>query len=558
MASLNKKENNFETLKWIYKRSKRYLPIVAVETLLSVFVSLSFIFLALISKNILDIATGNAEGNLKYYGIQLIVLVVLQILFSGLGSLISTYSNGKLIISIRNYLFVSLSKKKFANISEYHSGDLLNRLTSDTDVVVNSINSIIPNVSSMAAKIIGGIYTLILLDKRIALIILVVGITVPAFGRLINRKFKSIHKNCQQSEGRTRSFMQECFENLVVLKTFHGVLPFSKKLSNFMRYNFKLKMKRSRISVVTHLSLYSLFTIGYYAVLLWGAGQISKGAITYGTLTAFLQLVQQLRAPMQNISGVVPQYYSALASAERLIELEKISEDTPDLSSDKLENIANNFEAINFNNVTFAYKDECILQNCSFTIPKNKITAITGESGSGKSTVFKIILGLYDIQEGKITINDDIPLDASLRGIFAYVPQGNLILSGSIKENITLSNENISMEEIVTATKAAEIYDLINSMPDGFETVLSERGAGLSEGQIQRIAIARALLTKAPILLLDEATSALDEETETKVLDNIKNLTGKTILFVTHRNTSLKVCDRIIHVENKKFNVIKE
>ena len=173
-----------------------------------------------------------------------------------------------------------------------------------------------------------------------------------------------------------------------------------------------------------------------------------------------------------------------------------------------------------------------------------------------KSTLFKVILGLYTPQKGSITVNGDIKADASVRGLFSYVPQGNMVLSGTVRDNITLCNPNISEERLAEAAKAAEIYDYIMSLPDGFDTVLSERGAGLSEGQIQRISIARALLVDAPMLLLDEATSALDEQTETAVLANIKKMTGKTVLFITHRNTSLKVCDTIVHVSNGKFTDI--
>ena len=307
-----------------------------------------------------------------------------------------------------------------------------------------------------------------------------------------------------------------------------------------------------------NLTLYAFFTMGYYGIFIWGANGISKDVLTYGTLMAFLQLFQQLRAPLQNISGIIPQYYSALASAERLMEIEQGEEDEPPIADEKLEQLKKDFKEFSFNNVDFAYGEDNILQNCSFSVPRGKITALTGESGSGKSTVFRLVLGLYEPQSGSIMVNDDIPLDTSLRGLFAYVPQGNLVLSGSIRENITLCDDAVAEEDIIKAAKAAEIYDLIMSLPQGFDTVLSERGAGVSEGQIQRISIARALLTDAPILLLDEATSALDEETETRVLDNIKAMNDKTVLFVTHRNTSLKVCDRIVHVENKKFSVIKE
>lgn len=553
-----KKESNIETLKWIYARTKKFLPLVALISFFSAIVALSSVVLALFSKGIIDIATGNREGSFWNYAIAIIGIVLLQIVLAGVDTVLKVYANGKLTISIRNYLFTVLNGKKYPKIANYHSGDVLNRFTSDTDVIISCIIGVIPSVSSMMAQIIGGAVALIVLDKRIALIFLIAGILVPSFGRFISRKYKILHKECQQTEGKVRSFMQECFENIVVMKTFGSIKPFTKKLNQYMNQNFRIKLKRSGISAVMHLSLYSFFTIGYYVILLWGADRISNNIITYGTLMAFLQLVQQLRTPLQNISGIVPQYYSAIASAERLIEIEQGEEDKPLLEDSYFKPVRDNFSGIEFKNVTFAYKDEEIIKNCSFEVPVGKITALTGESGSGKSTVFKIILGLYEPKSGDITVNGNIKLDSSLRGLFAYVPQGNLVLSGTIRENISLCNDSIDEERLIAAAKAAEIYDLIQSMPEGFDTVLAERGAGLSEGQIQRISIARALLTDAPVLLLDEATSALDESTETRVLNNIRAMKDKTVLFVTHRNTSLKACDRIIHVENKKFSVIKE
>ena len=558
MGLLNKKENNSQTLKWIYKRTKKFLPSVLLLSVISALDALTFVALALISKNVLDVATGSGTGSITGHGMLLFGVIFAQIVLTAAQSLLNSYTNARLTISMRNYLFSLVCRKKYSYISSYHSGDLLNRFTSDTDVIVNSVVNIIPNISSMAAKIIGGISALIVLDARIAFIILVLGISVPALGRMINRKYKALHKKSQQTEGRTRSFLQECFENIVVMKTFVSEAPFTKKLNQLMKENYRIKMKRTGVSVATHISLYSFFTVGYYTILIWGAGMISSGFITYGTLMAFLQLVSQLRAPLQNVSGIMPQYYSALASAERLMEIEKGQDDMAPVSADKLEKIKKSFSGLEVKDITFAYKNELILKNCRFEAEKGKITAITGESGSGKSTIFKIILGLYEPQNGDITVNGNIPLDTSLRGLFAYVPQGNMVLSGTIRENITLCNESVSQEDLIKAAKAAEIYELISSMPEGFDTVISERGGGLSEGQIQRISIARALLTDAPVLLLDEATSALDEATETKVLSNIKALNGKTVLFVTHRNTSLKVCDKIIRVEDKKFGVIKE
>lgn len=546
-----KKQNNSHALKWIVKRCRSAIPMVVIISLLSGLVSSSYIYLTLLSKNVLEIATGDREGRFWKYGVALVAVVLLQVVFSGIESLLKAVASGRLTISLREYLFSCISTKKYSKISHYHSGDLLNRLTSDTDEIVTSAVNIIPNIVSMLARIVGGISTLIILNPRIALIVLVLGVCIPGFGRIINKRYKFLHKECQRTEGDTRSFVQECFENTVVIKTFTSQKPFVKRLQAYMKKNYSVKIKRTFISVITRLGLYSFFTIGYYAVLVWGAGQIAGGAITYGTLTAFLQLISQLRAPLQNVSGIMPRYYAAIASAERLIELENYEDDAKALPQDKLDLMKKDFSSLEFNRVSFAYDNEPILTDCDFVLKRGTITALTGESGSGKSTVFKLILGLYEPDSGNITVNGETALDTSMRGLFAYVPQGNLVLSGTVRDNITLYNPNVTDTEIEMAAKAAEIYDYIVSLPDGFNTKLAERGAGLSEGQIQRISITRALLVDAPVLLLDEATSALDEETEARVLSNIKEMKDKTVLFVTHRNTSLKVCDRIIHFEGK-------
>ena len=554
---MKSKEKNSDVLKWIFKRSKKYFPLVIVISVISTATALLTVSLALVSKAVLDVATGHREGDFWFYGILLVIILLSQIILHALNLVLNAYVNGKLTMSLRNYLFLFVARKKYPQITAFHSGDLLNRFTSDVDVVVSNSTSIIPNLSAMISRIVGGFYAIFILDKRIALIVLIFGFLIPAFGRIINKKFKQIHKKCQQSEGMSRSFMQECFENIIVVKTFISESPFSKRLNALLYNNFKLKMKKTKISLITHTALVSMFTIGYYLVLIWGASQISSGAITYGTLIAFLQLFGQLSTPLQNISGIIPQYYSAIASAERLMEIETGEEDLKPLSREELDGIKEKFHSIEVNNLTFSYKDETILKNCSFKAERGQITAITGESGSGKSTIFKIMLGLYEPQDGNITIDNDTVLNTSHRGLFAYVPQGNLLLSGSIKENITLCDDSISDDRIIAAAKAAEIYDFILTLPNGFDTLLSERGAGLSEGQIQRIAIARALLTNAPVLLLDEATSALDEATETKVLNNILQFTDKTIMFVTHRNTSLKVCSKIVRINDKKVETVK-
>ena len=554
---MTKKESNKTTLKWIYARIKKYLPLITAVSVVTALSACTGVGIALVTKQIFDIATKDSQGSILFAGLILFIIIAAQVLLSAVQSFLSAYTGGKLTVNIRHYLFSVLLKKKYSSLSAYHSGDLLNRFTSDTETVVSNSVTIIPSITSIVTKIVTGIGAMLILNPYLAVIILLLGIAVPAIGRVINKRYKQLHKDCQKTEGKTRAFLQECFENIVVIKSFVSEAPFKTRLGFFMDENFKIKMRRTSISVLMHICLYSFFTVGYYSVLVWGAGGISAGSLTYGTLMAFLQLISQLRAPLQNVSGIMPKYYAALASAERLMELEESDDERAALEESKMKSLKADFRRLEINDLCFSYGGDRILENCSFAAEKGRIIALTGESGSGKSTLFKIILGLYEPQSGSITVNGETEVNSSVRGLFSYVPQGNMVLSGTIKDNITLCNSDIDEEKIIKAAKAAEIYDYIVSLQDGFDTVLSERGAGLSEGQLQRISIARALLADAPVLLLDEATSALDEATETKVLDNIKNMTDKTVLFITHRNTSLKVCDRIVRVEDKKFTVIK-
>ena len=541
-------------LKWILRRIRRVIPAIIGVAVLNALLSVSYVAVALISREIIDNA---ADKNKLFISAAILVaIVVAELLTSTLLSVINVRINGKMTISLRNYMFSSLVHKKYPGLFDHHTGDILNRFTSDIDQIVTGATSIVPSVVAMISKLIAGMVALFAMNPYFAVIVLVLGTTLPMLGRTISKRYKYMHKEVQRTEGQARSFLQESFANIVVIKTFISETPILKKLNEYMKANLRMKIKRNFISALITLCLHSFFTLGYYVVLIWGATQLAHG-LTYGTLNAYLQLFSQLRAPLQNVSGILPQYYSTLASAERLIEFENIEDEPPVIVSDSLSALKENFDGIMVENLAFSYDDEVILRNCSFTVPRGEITAIMGESGSGKSTLFKILLGLYEPDGGSISFGNGTPINAGTRGMFSYVPQGNMILSGTIRDNITLCNENISDEQIEKATRAAVIYDFIQELPDGFDTVLSERGAGLSEGQIQRVSIARALLFDAPILLLDESTSALDEQTETALLSNIKHMTDKTVLFITHRNTSVGVCDHIIYGENKKFTTIK-
>lgn len=537
------------TLKWIYKQAKPFIPNIIFISALNVIASLSYILLAKISQQIIDNSSQTVAQSFILGTVLLFGLIIVHIIIEFAVSIIITKTVTKMNISLKNYMFTHLMKKKFVNISEYHSGDLLNRFSSDVEVVVNGSIQLIPSIISMLTKITAGIVAICIENYYFAFAVLIIGFVFPLVGRLLSPHYKKLHKQVQQTEGNTRSFLQECFANIVVVKTFGGEKQFLLRLNELLNNNRKLRIKKSIFAVIISSILYLLFSFGYYGVLVWGAAQIALGIISYGTLVYFLQLISILRAPLQNISGVIPKYYSTLASAERLIELENLENEQ---QSTENKNIT--FNKIVFENLTFAYTNEIVLKDNNFEINQGNITAVTGRSGSGKSTLFKLLLGLFPATAGKITFDNGTAVDETTRNMFAYVPQGNMLISGTIRDNITLCDSSISDDDVIKASKTAVIYDFINSLPQGFDTVISERGQGLSEGQIQRIAIARALLFDAPIILLDEATSALDEDTETQLLKNIKSLTDKTILFITHRNTSLNVCDKVLHLSNGTFS----
>ncbi len=535
---------------WVYDKVKPFVPWIIFISSLNLIASLAYVFLAKLSQQILDTANDTAVHTFMLASILLFGLILLHIIIEAFVSVISTSISTKMNMRLKNYMFTSLMKKKYDNIANYHSGDLLNRFSSDVDVVVNGSIMLIPSIVSMLTKIIAGITAICLQNYYFAFAVLGIGFAFPLLGRMLSKKYKHLHKEVQHTEGVTRSFLQESFANIIVVKTLGGEKPFLLKLNELLGINRKLRIKKSIFSVIISASLFLLFSFGYYGILVWGATQIAINAMSIGTLIYFLQLISILRAPLQNISGIIPKYYSMLASAERLIELEQLENEKTNNQSEIIE-----FDNIIVDNLTFAYTNEIVLRDNNFTIQKGTITAITGRSGSGKSTLFKLLLGLFPATSGTVSFDNNKHINETTRYMFSYVPQGNMLISGTIRDNISLCDKNVSDDDIIKVAKTAVIYDFISSLPDGLDTVISERGQGLSEGQVQRIAIARALLFNAPIILLDEATSALDEVTESQLLNNIKTLTDKTILFITHRNTSLGVCDKILHLSNGTFSV---
>ena len=538
-------------LVWICRNSGRYLCAVGLLAVVSAVISGSFLLLALVSRQVLDIATGAAKGSVILCAVKLCGIIGLQAVLNILNANLRIRVLTKLEMRIRQNIFASLLKKQYAQIRQMHSGEILNRFTSDIDIIVNGIINLFPQLAAMMTQLVGGMLVLFSVDRRFMLLILAIGILVLAGSRLCSGKFRYLHKEVQRTNGKVRSFLQECVENVVVIKSFANETSVLGRLSEYQEENYKIRKKRTAVSNVANTAVYVIFSAGYYAALVWGALQIAAGQMTVGTVAALLQIVNQIKSPFRSMSGLLTQYYSMIASAERIMELEDLKEEEKQETEVDITSLYNRMKSICLEHGTFAYHEgEPVLRGASLMIEKGEFVAITGPSGAGKSTLFKLLLHLAELQEGCLELefiqeskdqekadieNRNCNLDAGTRGLFAYVPQGNLILSGSIRENLLFGNADVTEEEMRQAARFACIERVIEEFPETYDTILGERGVGLSEGQIQRIAIARALLSKAPVLLLDECTSALDQDTEMQLMKELKKLKDRTIGRVKKR-----------------------
>lgn len=542
-----------ETGKWILNHIRPFIPYLVLLIVMVITVAYINVEFSLVSKSLIDIATKQADGNLINSAIALVVLLVAQLLLQIVYTRVHIKVSGKLAMSLRSELFYKLLGKDYSKISRIHSGEILNRLVSDVSLLSEKTTEIIPNVFALLSTVIFSFAALYSLDSTFALFCLGCGPIILAAAYIYKKKIKSLHIKCRESDGKVRSHLQETIQNFIVIKAFRKENLMRKNSEKLQYTNYKLNVKRATVGIISNILFFLAMTVVYYAALAWGVYKLSIGAITFGTVTAMLGLVGQLQSPFREIAAVLPQTYMVLASTERLIEMEKI----PDDESEEEFKDTDSFEKIVFQNVDFSYGEVEVLKNVNLTVNKGEFVAICGVSGAGKSTLSKIMLSVIKPDNGQALVKageNETAFSSQTRKLFSYVPQGNLILSGTIRDNITFCDEHPDEEKLINACKVAQIIEDINKMPDGFNTILGEKGHGMSEGQIQRLAIARALYYDAPVLLLDEATSSLDIATEDNLLKAIKSMTDKTCIIISHRREVLEACDKTYILQNCSLN----
>ena len=551
--------DNKSAKKWIKLHSKGQSVKMGILIVSNVLFSLLSVLFALAVKIIIDGATDldavAGRASIIKGSILIGSIVVLQFVFRIVINYLIDHIKGKLEIAYKTHLFGDILKKNYQKITDYHSGDLLNRLNNDVAVVSDGVTTIVPNVVSATCRLVCAIVAIVILDWVFAIVFVVAGLLVYLTLTLMRAKLKTFHKQSQSTSGKTHSFMQETIENLLAVKVFSANKNVTEKADSLQREHFDIKMKRAKYSVGGHAVYNMIFSLGYIFALIYGAFKIYNGVLGYGSLSAILQLVNNVQVPFASLSNVIPKYYAMMASAERILDIENIENEEQELLEDR-DFVYENLKNISALNINFSYDKETVLEDASLTINKGDCILIEGESGIGKSTFIKLLLGVYKPEQGSLMVNctdSQYDLGEKTRNLFTYVPQQNLLFSGTLYDNLTFINKNATEEQILNALKISCAEEFVNDIKGGLNAKVGENGLGLSEGQIQRIAIARAVISCAPIMLLDESTSALDEKTEKRVLNNLKNLPNKTLILISHKKSAREICNRIIKIQDKKL-----
>ena len=536
-------------LKWLWNawRGNQLQAILNASIgLLSVGVSLGHVWAM---KRAIDVASGTVEGNLYWAVGVMAVLILLDFALNIAGTWVRNILGIKAQNRMQQRMLDRLLRAEWKGRNHHHSADILNRLEFDVNNVVNFLTETIPSTLSVLAMFIGAFLYLFSMDKVLAVIVIGIFPMFLAVSKIYVGQMRHLTRQVRDSDSKVQSVLQETIQHRMLIKTLESDSAMVERLGNTQSELRHRVVRRTKFSVFSNMVVNFGFAFGYLVAFLWAAIRMSAHTLSFGGMTAFLQLVNRIQGPARNLTKLVPAFVSVFTAAERLMELEE----------DPLEEQGTPIYikapcGIRLQNVGYAYEDgggDKVIDGLSFDFKPGSCTAILGETGAGKTTLVRMILALVQPQDGQIEIyhgSTHQALSPLHRCNFVYVPQGNTLMSGTIRENLRLGKLDATDEEMLHALHVS-CADFVNDLPDGLNTLCSEQGGGLSEGQAQRIAIARSLLRDRSVMLFDEATSALDPDTERQLLNNILSAHDKTIIFITHRPAVIDYCDQTLKLE---------
>ncbi len=555
-----------EELLWISDYSLRYKWSIAWYIFLGVFGVAMGYGGSVLSKFIIDTVTGQDTKSIVPVAIFYVLMILIRIGCNAWTSRISAKISIKVDQEIRADVYDKIMDADWEKMSQYHSGDLLNRIDNDVSAVSSSVLGWVPNLITGVVQFVGALGIILYFDPVLALISLLSAPVTLLMSRTTMKRLREYVKKSREASSGVMVFNQESFRNIQVIKSFGLTDVYSEKLREVQENYKDVQLAHNKFSIATSTimslvgALVATFCFG------WGVYRLWSGDITYGTMTLFLQMATALSVTFSQLVQLFPNALSAATAAGRIMavaELPKEKRDDDEKAKDFLDRNRENGITVKASEMGFAYgDDEPIFTNVDFVADPGEIVAIVGASGEGKTTMLRLILGIVEPKEGKIEVScpksdESLRISASTRCMFSFVPQNNTMFSGTVADNIRLLNRDATDEEVYNALKTACAYDFVSQLPEGINTPMAE-SSGFSEGQLQRLSVARAILADMPVLLFDEATSALDTVTERQLLRNIvENEKGKTCIITTHRPGVLSVCDRIYEIKDDQLKVVQ-
>lgn len=549
MQKPNNTYSAFVIIKWLWRSSSDNRLQAILNTiigLLGVGASLASVWAV---KRAIDIASHNIEGNLMLAVVLMAGIILFEMALHILGVWVRNYLGIKAQNRMQQRMLSRILHSEWQGRRSMHSGDMLNRLEGDVNNVVNFVAETLPNTVSTLALFLGAFSYLFMMDHTLAFVIIVLVPACLILSKLYIGKMRKLSRDVRDSDSVVQSILQESVQNRMLVKTLESEDAVVGRLDEQHRVLQKKVIKKAKFSVFSNVVVNIGFAFGYLVAFSWSAIRMSEYSLTFGGMTAFLQLVNKIQNPARNLMKLAPQFVSVFTAAERLM----LFEDIP-LEEQGEPIVVEAPCGIRLENVTYAYADEMdknIIDNFSFDFKPGTCTAILGETGAGKTTLLRMILALVKPVSGSLYIYNKVKkvqVSPRTRCNILYVPQGNTMMSGTIRDNLLLGNPDATEEEMYKALDDA-CADFIQNLPERIDTVCTEQGGGFSEGQAQRLCIARALLRNSPIMILDEATSALDPETEKKLLYNLLADNTRTVIFITHRPAVKDYCDAFVNIE---------
>ena len=543
----------------LFKKNLWQIGLLCLLCSVSAFAS---VIQALATRNFVDYAAAGNRDAFLFWIALFFGLIFLQIFLNSAANVLNESTVTGISNRIRRDAFSVVMSRDYASVKKYHSGDIMQRIFADADAVAGNFVWIPLEVCSLATKLIASVVYLTILQWKLALVLIVCFFSISFAALPLRPMIQRYHKRVMEKHGKARSFLQELMDNMLVVQSFQAVSGSGAHAEELLEDYRKARVRKSLFSAGVGAASSLAVNVAYIIGLGWCGLGIVNGTISFGTLSAVWQLVGQITDPAKRAARILPQYYAMTASAERLQELKRIPGEKVDSAAD-WNAVSAAFSQIRLRDISFSYTDPAdekthVLNQLDLTVHSGDFIAITGESGIGKSTLLRLILGVFTPNSGTRQVlwgNGEISeLDAGARAMIAYVPQGNFLMSGTIREAIHFwSTGKPDPERMERACQIAEVSSFLSQLPRGLDTELGERGVGLSEGQLQRIALARAIYSGKPVLLLDEATSALDEHTEARVLENLRGCNDRTVIIVTHRKAALRICNRIVEMDNGRI-----